>query len=42
MAATAAQGRSPETERNIARRSEYYPSREIFNLGAFPDSGHFP
>jgi len=35
MAATAAQSRSPETERNIVRRSEYLPSRDIFNLSPF-------
>jgi HSP20 family protein len=41
MAATAAQSRSPETERNIARRSENYPSREVFNFSAFPNAGPF-
>jgi HSP20 family protein len=35
MAATAAQSRSPETERSVARRQEYLPSRDIFSLGPF-------
>ncbi|HTQ55118.1 MAG TPA: Hsp20/alpha crystallin family protein [Bryobacteraceae bacterium] len=30
MAATSAPSRSPESERNIARRAESYPSREMF------------
>jgi HSP20 family protein len=35
MAATAAQSRSPETERSVARRPEYNPLRDTLNVGPF-------
>lgn len=39
MAATSAMSRSPESEKNTARRPENYPSRETWKPGTYNNFG---